>query len=104
MPAVPAGKVRLCEYNDCDARLLGVVTMLARGEAVNCHGIRKPMQLDHVTRGYQIAGSCLRWQDREVWRVRVWQNDGTTHGQAFKTELEARALFDRWAGASGPQS
>jgi hypothetical protein len=102
MPPVPADKVRLCEYRDVDARLIGIVTTLARGEAVNCHGIRKPMALQSVTRGYQCAGSVLRWQDRPIWRVRVWQNDGTTTGLAFKTEAEARAQYDAWSGATAP--
>jgi hypothetical protein len=98
MPVVPAGKVRLCEYADCDARLIGVVTPLACGQAVNSHGIRKPMRLDHVTRGYQIAGSVLRWQDCEVWRVRIWENDGTAGGQSFKTEAAAREFYAARAG------
>jgi hypothetical protein len=100
MPPVPAGKVRLCEYADVDARLIGIVTTLARGEAVNCHGIRRPMQLQKVSRGYQCAGSCLRWQDREIWRCRIWQTDGTTTGLAFRTEQEARAQYDKWSGVS----
>ena len=74
---------------------------LAHGVVVNCHGVRKPMQyLQHVTRGYQIAGSVLRWQDREIWRVRVWQSDGNTTGQAFRTEAEARALYAAWSGVN----
>ena len=51
--------------------------------------------LVHRTPGYECAGSMARWTN-ESWAVETWI-DGTRHGQRFKNESEARALFDRWS-------
>jgi hypothetical protein len=45
--------------------------------------------------GWEPAGSCMRFRDKITFGVQFY-SDGATHGRQFKTEAEARELFNLW--------
>lgn len=53
--------------------------------------------LHHVSRGYEVAGSCARFTE-EKWSV-TFTLGGCSHGRAFKTPQEAENALHRWANA-----
>ncbi len=73
--------------------------VLRTGQKQIGYGEKRPiMTLGHVTSGYEIAGSGLRWTDG-YYAVR-FELDGATHGQRFAPTNEGRtkaeALFEKW--------
>ena len=93
MPAMPAGMVRTANYGTFDRSLYADTTPLEQATG-NLHSY-PIVRLQHITRGFVIAGSCCRW-DEACWSVQ-WTDtsNNTTHGQRFKIEheAEARAYF-----------
>lgn len=82
-------KPRLAEYGALRKEDFGTKTTLA--ERQGRHGT---LRVVHRAAGYQCAGSMARL-DGEAWgAIFTCRHDGTTHGQWFKTEAEARARFD----------
>jgi len=45
--------------------------------------------------GWEPAGSAMRYRETLSYGVQFYL-DGATHGRMFKTEAEARDLFDAW--------
>lgn len=84
-----AANPRIAEYGTLRPEQFGAKTTLAAVPRRN-----GTMRLIHRTAGYQIAGSMARF-DAEAWgSIYECRTDGTTHGQWFRTEAEARARFD----------
>lgn len=94
-PPVPAGKVRLAEYGTVPDSEYVVTTVLAAAPLASRPHLQ--LELQHLTRGWALAGASLRW-DEEQFAVRFRHTDGTIHGRRFKPENEAdaRALFAAW--------
>lgn len=78
------------EYRDLTDADRAVRTVLATGIGA----FNRPYRLIHTTAGYGLAGSCAR-HTGEAWGVIATNRDGTTSGQWYKTEAEARAHFER---------
>lgn len=78
------------EYKDLTEENRSKITILAsaRGAFNRLH------TLSHHTEGYEPAGSCARFT-KEKWTVK-YPFDGAIHGQAFKTEKEAREYFETY--------
>lgn len=51
--------------------------------------------LIHKTAGYEPAGSCARYTEEYWGAIGTSARDGTTFGQWYKTEAEAREHFER---------
>ena len=51
--------------------------------------------------GWEPAGSAMRLRERTTFGVQFY-SDGATHGRQFKTEAEARELFDAWTMPDPP--
>lgn len=51
--------------------------------------------LYHLSPGWEPAGSCMRLRERETFGVQFYVG-GATNGRQFKTEAEARDLFNAW--------
>lgn len=87
---------RIAEYRDVRANSWPTAsyTMLAEYQD-NRPSVRSMVQLKARTAGYALAGSMMRL-DGDAFGV-IWEDryHGTTHGQWFKTEAEARARFDK---------
>jgi hypothetical protein len=77
---------------------MSVKTVLAEREAKTDYGIRRRYFLTHHTAGYEIAGSGTRWTN-ERWSV-SFMDSGVKHGRSFRTEAEARELFEKWTAKS----
>ncbi len=77
------------EYSEVTDQNRSIPTMLKQVEYQG-----RTYSLIHRTSGYEPAGSMARWTN-EIWSVTALY-DGTPHGRRFKTEAEARDLFDRW--------
>lgn len=96
--AVPAGKVRIAEYGQVPAHQMSEHEDIAQAETTE----GRVATFGYQTRGYNIAGSALRW-DEASWFVRV-TIDGASHGQNFNDtpegEDKARALFAAWTDAA----
>lgn len=95
MPPVPSGKVRLCEYGQQPPGSLAEDVILAfcpRSTAPAAH----PVDLVYRSRGYTPAGSCLRWNDKEIWGV-VFKDDrnNTTYGRWYASRPEAEDHWDQ---------
>jgi len=89
MPPVPPGMVRLANYGTITPGLYADITPLEQGTG-DLHGC-PIVRLQHITRGYVVAGSCCRW-DEACWSVQWDDNsNNTTHGKRFKIEHEAEA-------------
>lgn len=78
------------EYRDLTDTERSVRTVHAR--ATGAFG--REYTLVHKTAGYECAGSCARYTE-ELWGAIGRNFDGTTTGQWYLTEAEARAHFDR---------
>jgi len=52
-------------------------------------------ELWHIGRGWQVAGSGVRFQERDSWLSTARGANGTTWGQHFATEEAAREHFTR---------
>lgn len=52
--------------------------------------------LYHLSPGWEPAGAAMRLRERETFGVQFYL-DGATHGQQFRTEAEARELFNAWS-------
>jgi hypothetical protein len=92
MPAVPDGQVMLANCGTYPRELDMESTEAARAiAAVRGYPVAV---LAYETRGYTLAGSCMRWQEAQ-WSVLFWLQDGTRHGQRFLPDNEtgARAYF-----------
>jgi hypothetical protein len=88
MPPVPAGMVRIADCGTYDRALDADTTPIAQATGA-LHGF--PMvRLYHVTRGYVVAGSAMRW-DEARWYVNWYAADGSRHGRAFAEAYEAAA-------------
>ncbi len=90
MVTVPAGKVRLAECGTYSRELNATRTKIA--EAIGAVHSYPMVTFCHETRGYVIAGSCMRWQEAN-WSVLYWLQDGTRHGRRFLDEADAREYF-----------
>jgi hypothetical protein len=92
MPAVPAGMVRLAEYGRHDPALDADHTLIDQATGA-LHGYPL-VRFQHITRGYVIAGSMMRW-DEACWSVTYTVHDGGIHGKRFREddEASARAYF-----------
>lgn len=77
------------EYSQLTAADRSIRTIIA-----GAPGSRAHWQLIHKTAGYECAGSCARYTG-EAWGAIAKSNSGTTYGQWYKTEAEAREHFDR---------
>lgn len=51
--------------------------------------------LVHQTPGWRSAGSMMRWQSQETWRVYSWMG-GATVGRESRDEAEIREYFEAW--------
>ena len=80
-PEVPEGKVRLAEYGS--GVPMAPRTLLAQVEYDG-----RTYGLTEVGRGFEIAGSCLRFTERK-YVVGFW--DQAFHGRSFREESAARA-------------
>lgn len=100
VPPVPDGRARLAEYGTTNREHRVEQTTLAQAPGV-MHG-HPTVRLVHMTRGWQIAGSMLRW-DMARYSVLWTENDSSIHGRNFaetpEGEAEARALFVKWTDA-----
>ena len=81
---------KIAEYGTVDGEPKATKTVLETGTG---HMGRK-IELVHISAGWAIAGSCLRW-DEEAYGV-SFEFDGATHGRRFKAEADARAMFAKW--------
>ena len=79
MPVVPLGKVRLTEAGDVGDDMMRSVTLIR--EAPGAIHRNVPVRLVSETRGYTIAGSCLRWQEAHY--SVLFELDGATYGQQY---------------------
>lgn len=77
------------EYRDLTAANRSIRTIIS-----GAPGFRAHWQLIHKTAGYECAGSCARLTS-ESWGAIAQSEDGTTYGQWYKTESEAREHFER---------
>jgi hypothetical protein len=87
---------RIAEYKEVRVNNWPCVSYTALAEYHDPRpSVRAMVQLKARTAGYAIAGSMMRW-DSDAFGV-IWEDSrqGTTHGQWFKTENEARAHFDK---------
>ena len=83
---------RIIEYSDPRAKTMASIDTVIRTDRItNSYGREIEWTLSHRTAGYTPAGSCMRRQEKEVWRVTRFM-DGATHGQAFLT-LDAAEQF-----------
>lgn len=92
VPPVPAGKVMVAVPGSYDRALNAEVTVVA--SAVGCmHGF-PTVRLEYSTRGFEIAGSMMRWTEAR-WSVLWTAQDGGIHGRNFaeSNEAGARAYF-----------
>lgn len=88
VPPVPAGKVMVAVPGSYDRALNAEVTVVA--SAVGCmHGF-PTVRLEYSTRGFEIAGSMMRWTEA-YWAVRHNTYDGRVEGWRFKADDEAGA-------------
>jgi hypothetical protein len=55
-----------------------------------------PWELWHIGAGWHVAGSGVRWQERDTYLVTRRRPNGTTWGQHYGTEREAREYFDTY--------
>ena len=89
IPPTPEGKVRLCEFGQQPLGSMAEQTTLdfrAKSNLFNGH----PVSLLYRSRGYVIAGSCLRWSDKEMWGVSFSDiHSNTTYGKWYLSEAEA---------------
>lgn len=79
----------MIEYRNVPAGAMAKRTVLACGLSAR-H--RVTYELIYSTAGYECAGSCAR-ETNEKWGAIFTDSNGTTGGQWFKTESEARARF-----------
>jgi hypothetical protein len=70
-------------------------TNLEERTVVNAHGLTVTYALYNLSPGWEPAGSAMRLRERGTFGVQFY-SDGATHGRQFKTEAEARELFDTW--------
>jgi hypothetical protein len=56
----------------------------------------KEYRLEWLSKGWTIAGSMMRLQERATYRVSFLDHNGTRHGRCFKTASEAREMFNAW--------
>ncbi len=94
IPSVPEGKVRLCEYGQEPPGTLAeeiILSSCPRSSTPASH----PVRLVYRSRGYVPAGSCLRWNDNEIWGV-IFQDDrsNTTYGKWYFSREEAESHWD----------
>jgi hypothetical protein len=91
VPAVPAGKVRIANYGTVPVHHMAQHEVIAKAETTQGH----IATFGYQTRGYNIAGSALRW-DEARWSVRIAISD-EIHGKTFSDtpegEDKARAYF-----------
>jgi hypothetical protein len=80
----------IIEYRDLTDKNRSIRTVLAEGMGA----FGRQCKLIHKTEGYEPAGSCCR-HTKEAWGAISTNFDGTTYGQWYKTEPEARAHFER---------
>lgn len=78
------------EYKDIKDDEFSKRTILASGMG----SFNRNYDLVHKTAGYECAGSCARYTN-ESWGAIATNRDGTTSGQWYKTETEAREHFER---------
>jgi hypothetical protein len=106
-PRAPEGRVMLAEYGECPEHLLGEWKIIAASpiKPWGYGAYVTALQLRHSTRGFVVAGSCLRW-DEARWSVRFTDGRGCVQGRNWRDDAEgeaaARALFAKWAGEWKP--
>ena len=81
------------EYRDLNKEDFATRTVLKRGEPKDKY-VKSPVDLYHLSGGYCLAGSCARYQNKEVWGVSYTFNDAT-HGRRYLTRQEAEEHFTR---------
>ena len=82
------GMPRIAEYFQIPnaSPLRSVDTEIRREWRQFVHGRPQEWVLSHRTAGYTPAGSCLRLQENDVYRVTCFgASEGVTRGQAFLT-------------------
>lgn len=88
MPTVPPGKVRIADCGTYPRELDADRTVIEK--AIGALHSYPTVTLAHITRGYVIAGSCMRWNEA-VWSVSYTVPDGGIHGKLFRGDDEASA-------------
>lgn len=83
---------QIIECGECSAGELSKKTILATGTGA----FGRRYELAHKTAGYELAGSCLRYQAIECFGSLSYDRNGIGHGQWFKTLEEARSNFERF--------
>lgn len=48
----------------------------------------------HISQGYEIAGSMMRWTN-EVYAFNIVTPDGTRHGRRFRSKEDALSAFEK---------
>jgi len=81
---------RIAEYRDVQEQM---VRMAKLDEKHGPYG--RIYRLHHCPVGWYPAGSMARYQEHETWLFRCILADGTTTGQHYRTEIEARQRFAR---------
>jgi len=95
IPRVPEGKVRLCEYGQEPPGTLVEEIILASCPKSTTPAAH-PVNFVYRSRGYTFAGSCLRWNDNEIWGV-VFKDyhNNTTYGRWYLSRPEAEKHWDQ---------
>lgn len=91
VPPVEPGKVRFASPGSYPRCLNADYTPIASATGA-IHGY-PTVTLRHITRGFVVAGSMMRWQEAR-WSV-TFDQGGATHGRSFteSDEAAARAYF-----------
>lgn len=79
------------EYRNLKPEDMAVRTELAKAPGA----FKSTYRVIYQTIGYERAGSCARYCAVETWGCTGEGRNGTTFGQWYKTEAEARAHFER---------
>ena len=87
----------IAEYSDPRVSAnRSVRSVLASAPSRNPSGIYGPVRLVHKSAGWECAGSMARLTS-EAWGAVFDYTNGSSGGQWFLTEAEARARFALWA-------
>lgn len=86
----------MIEYRQCTPDMRSIDTVIRQEDRVNDYNRTIQWTLSHRTPGYVCAGSAMRLQEREIWRVTTFM-DNATHGQGFLTLAKA----EEWLSQRG---
>ena len=86
---IPKGKVLLAEYGSVPSSEFSTRKTLDTRKAWG----NKTVELIAKTAGWNIAGSCLRWDNGAIGVI--WTSNNSTHGSWYKSHADAVEHFNR---------